>query len=197
MDGSYSPLNFIGSPMVEVIACATWFSTWRPTVLNLKIEDQSHPSFQQQKAMSAAASEAEVLLPLTTLAAALTEEKSGKENQFDFVTGPLESMKESYYQLWLRLPPHDERSVEIEVLLHVATSVRIFVENDLKEPKFVRMGLPSKSKGMPPAKGKDLPAFLFTELSNSVLFLETDPVMLKAGELFAKCAVHAKQILSF
>ena len=152
MDGSYSPLNFIGSPMVEVIACATWFSTWRPTVLNLKIEDQSHPSFQQQKAMSAAASEAEVLLPLTTLAAALTEEKSGKENQFDFVTGPLESMKESYYQLWLRLPPHDERSVEIEVLLHVATSVRIFVENDLKELKFVRMGLPSKSKGMPPCQ---------------------------------------------
>ena len=139
------------------------------------------------------AAEISLLVAVAALAAAVEDEHPSKEDQLGFVTGPL---KESLYQLWQLLPIQDERSKDIELLLHVATSVRIYFENEWKEVAVVRMGLPKKSCDLPDFQASSLPAPLLKELKSDTHFMEHDAVMLKSGALIWKCAAHVKKCLS-
>ena len=142
------------------------------------------------------AAEISLLVAVAALAAAVEDEHPSKEDQLGFVTGPLEALKESLYQLWQLLPIQDERSKDIELLLHVATSVRIYFENEWKEVAVVRMGLPKKSCDLPDFQASSLPAPLLKELKSDTHFMEHDAVMLKSGAWIWKCAAHVKKCLS-
>lgn len=130
--------------------------------------------------------------PIENLLTALKADKPDWEEQCEFVTGPLEFMKESLYQLWLLLPP-DDRSEDIELMLHVATSVRISVENCWEE---VRMGLGTKSSQPATATASCLPPDLMNHLNRIVAFMESDVVMQQGGALVMKCCAHVGQILA-
>jgi hypothetical protein len=134
------------------------------------------------------------LLTYTTELVKAMQENCGTIDTYDFVTGPLEYMKETLFQLWIVLPECNA-SRDIECMLHVATSARKFVEENLDDPVLLRMSLPVKSHCLVASNAAYRRTRFLTDLRATVKFFQSNHVMQNAGTLVGKCCDHVQEAM--